>query len=323
MSKVLVGRGRTKASQEKGWGNIQSRIIRFVEKKPNDQLATLIADLREIDLGRKAPASFYQTRPLVTDFASNIMMQNDLKLGHRFLYPDVVNKKYSVGNISPLRYLQGLINKDTTAVVELGSGWSSNLFQLYIGHGRSASKGITYVGAEFTKMGRNCANLIAEFDKEINYEDYDFNYREPNLDFLKKHKKHILVFTRHSIEQVDKISHDLYQQLYALKANVTLVHIEPTGWQRDRLLQKARETKDNELFPSIGEYLSSSTITEEDQIKNAAWWSWRLNYNYNLTSIIRRYINEDKIKLVFRVYDFGGEANILNPSSLYHLEFKN
>ena len=317
-----ASKGRTKASQERGWANIMSRISKLTSERPDDQIASLIAELRGIELGRKAPGDFYLTRPLVEYFGRNIMAAYEEKLENPFLFPEVTNREYGIGNLDPIRYLQSRVKRETTCIVELGSGWSANLFQLYIALGRSRSSNLTYIGAEYTDQGRECARAIANFDDNIDYEDYEFDYRSPDISFLDRFEGHILVFTRHSIEQVDKIHHELYQKLFELGPKVTLVHFEPVGWQRDPALLAARREKNDAVFEYIGKGMSNSIETEADQIRNAAWWSWRLDYNMNLESIVRRYLKEDKISLAYRAYDFGGVANVLNPSTLIHLEFK-
>ena len=109
--------------------------------------------------------------------------------------------------------------------------------------------------------------------------------------------------------------------LHKLDAKVTLVHIEPTGWQRDPILITRRKQKDGSFFEDLGKLNAEDVFSARRQLENAAWWSWRLDYNINLTSIISQAYRNKKIRVVRREYDFAAIGNIFNPSSLYHLEF--
>ena len=301
--------------------NISNRIDKLIQTQPEDETATLLAQLRELNISRQNPNLFYQTRPLVKEFSDNYFARYKLKPSHKFFYPAVSKGEYALQTVSPISYLMKLVRPETEAIVELGSGWSCNLFQQYVGLGRTRCKEIDFIGAEYTDAGRECARKIANFDGHIRYHDFPMDYRKPDTSFLQKYKKHILVFTHHSIEQVDKIDHRLYQQLSELDAQVTLCHFEPIGWQRSKPLMDARKNNDTDYFVALGEKMATSLETEQDQMDNAAWWSWRLKYNHNLTSITNRYTRSGQVRLAFRAYDFGGIGNVLNPTTLYHLEF--
>ncbi|MDQ6437586.1 hypothetical protein RB623_26335 [Mesorhizobium sp. LHD-90] len=315
-----VSKGRTKKSQEISWGKIRQLIERYVRERPQDHIATFLADLREIDISRKDPSAFYRTRDLVRPMGQKIMAAVGQDLEDPFYYPDVRAERYTTSTISPIRYLMGCIRKDTTAIVEFGSGWSTNLFQIYVGHGTTRSASIGYHGAEYTIEGQECAKRLAQHDGKINYFAHSFDYRKPNIAFLRKYTGHILVFTRHSIEQVQTINPSLYEDLCSLRAQVTIVHIEPVGWQRSQELMRRRADDDAAFFGGIGETIDGDIVSVERQLANAAWWSWRLSYNTNLLSIIEDYCGRKKGRLVKREYDFSGVGNIMNPSSLFHVE---
>jgi hypothetical protein len=314
-------RGRTKKSQGTAWQKIADRIDEFVTKRPDDHLATFLADLRELDIGRKDPNHFYRTRELVQPLGTAILSAIDRTYDDNFHYPDVIAGRYSTSAISPIRYLMGCVKPDTTAIVELGSGWSVNLFQMYVGLGRTRSRTIAYHGAEYTDEGQEAARRLATHDGAIDYHAHSFDYRKPDISFLKEAKGHVLVFTRHSIEQVDLIDPKLYDMLHKLDARVTLVHIEPTGWQRDPILITRRKKKDDSFFEDLGKLNAQDVFSARRQLENAAWWSWRLDYNINLTSIISQAYRNKKIRVVRREHDFAAIGNIFNPSSLYHIEF--
>lgn len=314
-------KGRTKKSQGTAWQKIADKISELTTQRPDDHLATLLAELRELDISRKDPNAFYRTRELVQPLGKAILGAIDRTYEDNFHYPDVIAGRYGTSTISPIRYLLGCVRKDTTAIVELGSGWSVNLFQLYVGLGRTRSRTIAYHGAEYTEEGQQAARLLADHDGAIDYHAHSFDYRNPDLSFLNNVKGHVLVFTRHSIEQVDLIDPKLYDLLHGLGAKVTLVHIEPTGWQRDPILVTRRKKKDDSFFEDLGKLIAEDVTSGRRQMENAAWWSWRLAYNINLTSIISQAYRNKKIKVVRREYDFAAVGNVFNPSSLYHLEF--
>ncbi|HSH94368.1 MAG TPA: hypothetical protein VK968_09505, partial [Roseimicrobium sp.] len=275
---------------------------------------------------------FYRKRDLVQAFGENILSAVPYSLEGGFYYPNVVAGEYTATAISPIRYLMNQVRPDTTAIVEFGSGWSANLFQLYVGVGTTRSKKIDYHGAEYTDEGQQTATAMAAYDKKIKYHAHSFDYRNPDISFLNRHDGHILAFTRHSIEQVDEISPLLYDHLGALKAEVTLIHLEPVGWQTFPSLAARRAANDREFFEAIGARVAAGEVepqvTTTDpkykrivQAENAAWWSWRLKYNTNLFSIISKNRRANKIKMIAQEVDFAAIGNVLNPTTLFHLEF--
>ena len=134
-----------------------------------------------------------------------------------------------------------------------------------------------------------------------------------------RQKGHILLFTSHSIEQVDVINPALFDQLRAIPNPVTVVHFEPVGWQRVPALMARRMANDRDYFEALGAQALQGSIASVAE--NAAWWSWRLEYNRNLLPILDKLEADGAITMIRRAYDFSGHANVLNPSSLLHYEF--
>jgi hypothetical protein len=118
-------------------------------------------------------------------------------LDNGFYYPNVLGGEYGAATISPIRYLMNCVRPETQAIVEFGSGWSCNLFQLFVGIGNTRSKAIDYHGAEYTDEGQKTAQRIARYDGGLRYSAHGFDYRVPVSDFLNQYKGHILAFTRH------------------------------------------------------------------------------------------------------------------------------
>lgn len=320
-AKNKVESARKKVSQEGSWSGVLKLVDRFAQTRPDDQLASLLVEMRELNISRVNPNRFYQGKPAIRDFAANYYAKFGMAQDGNFHFPSVNDRKYTTRTKSPARYLMGAVRPETEAIIELGSGWSFNLFQLFVGLGRTRCKEVDFIGAEYTKAGRTCARRIADFDGAIRYSDQHMDYRKPNISFLKDYKKHILVFTHHSIEQVDRIDRRLYQQLSELDADVTLIHFEPVGWQRDRAVLAARRRDDKAFFKALTDGLPNALHTEQDQINNAAWWSWRGRYNINLTSIVNHYVETGMVEMVQKAYDFSVAGNVLNPTTMYHLDF--
>lgn len=312
--------GRTKVSQEKGWQKVRKKIEALVRDRPDDHLSSLMAELREIEIGRANPVDFYAKRKVIRPLAENLFESEKRQFNEGFYYPDMKVGKYVVGSISPIRYLMKCVRPDTQAIVELGSGWSANLFQLYIGLGHARTRKIRFHGAEYTKEGQAAANLLAQHDGQMLYRSHNCDYRAPNIGYLRPYKKHILVYTRHSIEQVDYINPELYDMLRALEAKVTLVHIEPVGWQRRADLMQRRLANDTDFFNAIGTSIAEDPAAIYSPVENAAWWSWRLNYNINLLGVADDYCARGLARQIRREYEFAVPANVFNPSTLVHLE---
>jgi len=314
-----MGRARSKASQGKGWGRILELAKQITRSRPDDHLSSVIAELRELNISRKDPGRYYRVKEMVSPVGTKILQREGMDVDDGFYHPDVANASYRVSSISPIRYLSQLIRKDTTGVVELGSGWCSNIFQLYIAYGATRSRKLIYYGGEYTREGQLCAKFLAAHDGQIPLRCFSFDFRNPDVTFLQRQRGHVLVFTSHAVEQVDNINAELFQQLREIPNPVTVVHFEPVGWQRFPELLRQRESNDMEAFEAIGARALNGDI--QSVVENAAWWSWRLEYNMNLLPLVQQLQSENAIRMVRTAYDFAGTANVLNPSSLIHYEF--
>ncbi len=313
------GQSRTKASQEKGWNKIHAAARKIVAERPRDHLSSILAELRELNISRKDPGNFYRKKEIAKALGNSIMGQRQSDVEDKFHYPDTREGGYTTGSISPIRYLSRQIRSDTSGVMELGSGWSSNVFQLYIAHGATRSDKIIYYGGEYTKEGQLCAKFLAGREQQMKYRSFYFDYRNPDISFLVRQKGHVLLYTSHSVEQVDLISSDMFQQLKEIPNPVTVVHFEPIGWQRRADLMAKREADDKEFYEAIGAKVVAGD--EGDVAENSAWWSWRNKYNKNLLPLVDQLEAEGSIRVIRKEWDFGGAANVLNPSSLIHYEF--
>ena len=170
-----------------------------------------------------------------------------------------------------------------------------------------------------TEAAGKCSKILAEHDPDIRYRSFAFDYREPEVSFLKRQRGHVLLFTSHSVEQVDVINPVMFEQLKEIANEVTVVHFEPVGWQRMPELIKMREEQNDGFFEKLGEKALEGNI--DSVAENSAWWSWRLQYNKNLMPLIDGLEKEGSIKMRRVEYDFNAIGNVLNPSTLIHYDF--
>jgi hypothetical protein len=118
------------------------------------------------------------------------------------------------------------IANDVANIVELGSGYSKNLFHIWLNGGPATAK---YIGLEYTAAGRECSQFLAGLEPTINFEARPFDYHAPSLEPI---HGSTVVFSSYSIEQIPLISEAVFECLLAIPGLKKVVHIEPIGWQR-------------------------------------------------------------------------------------------
>lgn len=317
----IKAQARSKASQDKSWAGIAQKMRANIEAFPKDNIASHMVRLRELEFSRPNPNAFYLKRDLAREFGQNVLATIDKTLDNPLFFPDVQAGQYRAAPISAMTYLLKAMPSEVTDIIEFGSGWGANLFQLYVGLGGTRASNVRFHGAEYTDSGQAAAAVLAEVEDDLDLRGYSFDYRAPDLSEIDFKGNHVFAFTRHSVEQVDEISPDLYAQLHALGKTVTLVHLEPVGWQRNPDMLQRRRENDAAYFEEIGRNFSNRIHSVVQQQSNAAWWSWRLDYNKNLTPIINDFIGQGKARMVLEALDIAAVGNALNPTSLFHLEF--
>ncbi len=112
------------------------------------------------------------------------------------------------------------------AVVEIGSGWGRNLFDIFY---HSAWPG-PYFGGELTSGGRQLATRLSPLagGMEVSFHAYD--HTQPDLSFIGA-RQNVLVYSVHSLEQVAMLGDDFFDRLCSFAPKMTGVHIEPFGFQ--------------------------------------------------------------------------------------------
>lgn len=132
---------------------------------------------------------------------------------------------------------------EVDAIVELGCGYGRNLIELFYSGGPK----VPYYAGEFTKSGQECIKLISSICNEFELIPFEHNHLKPDLSFLKKHKK-ILVFTAHTIEQVEYIPLKLMEDIATCAEEVICMHIEPFGYQMVDSVELSQVDKDHKSF---------------------------------------------------------------------------
>lgn len=121
----------------------------------------------------------------------------------------------------------GYCDDGTRRIIELGSGWGTNLFYLWLGGGpRSAD----YVAMEYTEAGREATRLLASTEPNISVLARAFDYNAPDLSEFRSPDRTV-VLTSFSIEQMTRLNDSLFEELLAIPGLDRVIHVEPVGWQ--------------------------------------------------------------------------------------------
>jgi hypothetical protein len=154
---------------------------------------------------------------------------------------------------------------DTGLVVELGSGWGRNLAEVWLAGGPADAD---YVAA----AGREATDALAPHLPGQKLRSRAFDYHHPDLADLRRDAGHAVVFSVHSLEQVPHVAPALLDAILALAPEVTVVHIEPVGWQlpgaEDREGTSAQYAERNDynrdLIATLREAEAAGRLTIED-----------------------------------------------------------
>ncbi|AMW34985.1 hypothetical protein HEQ62_02845 [Haematospirillum jordaniae] len=114
------------------------------------------------------------------------------------------------------------------AIVELGAGYGRNLMELRH-HLRRPD--LALIGAEYTQSGRDAMEFFnASFPDLTPIQTVFTDHRLASFPFISSKDK-VLVFSCHSLEQVEKLPLDFFVNLADSSEDITGVHIEPFGFQ--------------------------------------------------------------------------------------------
>jgi hypothetical protein len=163
--------------------------------------------------------------------------------------PDISHKEIEehIASVNRrMEFLATFLEDDVEVVVELGCGYGLNLFRLKEILG---DRTLRYIGAEYTESGRRLCAKLADIDGEMPVEVDFIDHKSPNLDFLNNIGK-CLIFTCHSIEQVEEIPSNYFSILAKAAEKIRCVHFEPFGFQVPDFSHKFLQQK--QLFENKG-----------------------------------------------------------------------
>jgi hypothetical protein len=165
------------------------------------------------------------------------------------------------------------------AIVELGCGYGQNLFKIYYHGGLK----IPYFGGELSASGVSLAGQIASLEPKHSFTFFPFDHFKPDLKPLPAFGK-ILVFTMHSIEQVNRIGVSLFQTIAQAAKSVTCLHFEPFGFQVRELGEVTRYQKQgfakngwNENFYATLMAAAAQGVLKIDSVETEIFLSDRSN----------------------------------------------
>ncbi|MCP4933873.1 MAG: hypothetical protein GY927_06615 [bacterium] len=314
-SNVRLEKGTVKSDHTRGvyedhWGKRLPGLVKNIEN--GEHFSTILAQMR------KHPHLIKQ-RNRVSGYISKHFLE-DVTLFNGTDAPvsriEVSNSRFNIGNnIDQISFLIEKINK-FPYVVELGSGPGWNIFELYQMLGMKG-RDHRFFALEFTESGRKVYETIAAIVDGLEVESHYFNYLEPDISMIPDDQP-TLFFSNHSIEQVEDISPDIFEQILNRKSHVEVVHFEPVGWQRDAILSGRRLKGDDSFFRALISQRLNMMDDANAVVINAAINSWRLGYNRNFFSIMANLKKEKKIKSLHEYFDFTNRFNTnpVNPTTL-------
>ncbi len=194
----------------------------------------------------------------------------------------------------------GYCGRDTRRVIELGSGWGTNLFYLWLGGGpRSAD----YVAMEYTETGREVTRLLAGTETGLSMTVRPFDYHRPDLSEFRSTDE-TLVFTSYSIEQITRLNDALFEELLAIPGLDRVIHVEPVSWQ---LLDQSA------MGPLIGalSHVVPPRLSLEIDLRRR---SRSTGYNKDLVGRLRRLESAGRIRIERIEKNYVG-PNPLNPAT--------
>jgi hypothetical protein len=178
-------------------------------------------------------------------------------------------------------------------VVELGAGWSANLFHIMLAI-PGLRRGASFNAGEYSAGGRDLGTLIAGRSfADVAYSSFPFDYNKPMTAASSvKRGKRCLVYTCHSIEQIHRVPARIVDAMLSCGDEVFGFHFEPINFQ---LPQNSTQG------PLVKEVEAKSAITSN-------------HYNANLVSVLQAAERKGKIKIL------GWESDVWRHGSLIFWE---
>ena len=207
------------------------------------------------------------------------------------------------------------VEVETDVVVEFGGGWGKNLAGIQGALGR---RDIVYINCEQSASGRKASEALFSLVGEAEHLSREFQFEAPETDFLDRFSN-VLAFTYAAIEQMPFVHYSFLEKIMNAADRVTLVHVEPFGWQRFTNITRFV------IVRFLGEGLGHLRdrhyarhvfrFSDQNFHDNSASWAIAGCYNLNLLRLARRLVENGRGSLVHAAYDVFGD-NPLNPYSL-------
>lgn len=198
---------------------------------------------------------------------------------------------------------------ETEVVVEFGSGVGQNLVRLALESGR---RDIRYIACELTDSGRKVTDVMAGLMPGHTFETVPFDYNNWDLSFLNDGAQ-VFAFTHFSIEQISEIKAEFFSDLISRCSSLSMMHLEPCGWQRFVKLRAWYDHADQ----SGTKPNHQITVAEEQSSRNAAFWAIQHSYNRNLLEIMAALEKAGQVKIQEQIFDYFG-SNPFHPGTLIH-----
>jgi hypothetical protein len=196
-----------------------------------------------------------------------------------------------------MREAISLFGPGARRIVELGSGWGKNLFNLFK---FGAPLDAEYWGFELTKTGLQLMDKVgAECAPTMRLRSSRFDYYDADFSALGQSAE-TCVFTHHSIEQIPEIPENLIERIIAIPGFKLCMHMEPVGFQfqSDKWLA---DSKNKKLMEQI----------DEDNRRFAE----KRNQNRNLYSVLKKFEERGAIK-IFAVKKYFTSHLLTNATTI-------
>ncbi|MDO8606294.1 MAG: hypothetical protein Q7R40_07150 [Phaeospirillum sp.] len=118
-------------------------------------------------------------------------------------------------------------SKNRDCIIELGSGYGKQLFDIYLNGGPSEAR---YIAAEPTTSGRDMCNRLSKLEPAMNIASVPFDFNNPDFSHISEFSN-ILMFTSWSAMFVQPFPFSFFESISSIEGAVTCVFCEPIGFQ--------------------------------------------------------------------------------------------
>ena len=201
------------------------------------------------------------------------------------------------------------VTDETDAIVETGSGYGRNLFEIYLRCGRP---NLRLVACEPTASGRATTETVFSLDPAVALSTHTFDNDEPDFGFLAD-QPDVVLFTCNSLENAIHLNPAYFDRLLESTGRCTGIHLEPVGWQRIAMLcdQAEDAVRHNKWCFDVKEF----DVVKGLVLANACRWSVNHRYNIDFLRVLGSFEKAGKLSVRSVQYDVFG-SNPFAPASL-------